>query len=364
MNTTIKSLVLAGFVVLVGLAGYSAWDKNSKDSAASALTEVSGIITSEKETFLTDPDFVKLLAANGFVMNNQRWTSDQILAVKDKAGFGKYSDFVFPSSNQVSDKVKQSFKGAQATTILYSPMVIATRTPIVNILDANGFLIQKGSYKALDMNKFLPAMEQKTKWSSLKQNTDYSVNKNILISTSDSRRSGSSKMFISLSSYILNGNEVIQSQGAAQNVIPKIKNLMSAQGYRESSSADLFNDYVSVGMGKAPMIFVYESQMVELAVKNGGLKDQMQILYPSPTIFSKHVMVSLSPNGEKLMNFLANNENVKKIAAKYGFRITGGNHLMDVAKTVNLSLPQTIVDVVEQPDLEVQDLLVNEVEAK
>jgi hypothetical protein len=241
-------------------------------------------------------------------------------------------------------------------------MVIATRSPIVKILEANGFLINKGSYKALDMNKFLEIMANKTKWISLKENAEYPVNKNILISTSDSRRSGSSKMFVSLASYVFNNDEVVQDIQAEEKVIPKIKELMDAQGYRESSSADLFNDYISMGMGKNPMIFVYESQMIELAVKSNGLMDQMQILYPSPTIFSKHVLVGLTPNGKKFMNFLSSNEKVKTIAARYGFRITGGSHLNVVTKSVKLNSPDTVVDVVDPPSLEIQDDLVSEIE--
>lgn len=367
MSNLAKSVVVVGFVALLGLAGYSAWDKNKQKTevaAVGSLTPVSGVITSEKDTFLNDPAFLKLAADNGFTFQSQKWTSDQILAARDKKDFGAYADFVFPSSNQVSDKVKERFKGSQASTVLYSPMVIATRTPIVDILASNNLLLNKGNYQALNMPQFLDLMAKKTKWVSLKKSEAYPVNKNILISTSDARRSGSSKMFISLSSYVFNGSEVIQTEDAENKVVPKIKELMSAQGYRESSSADLFNDYVSVGMGKAPMIFVYESQMVELAFKNKGLKDNMRIIYPSPTIFSKHVMVSLSPNGEKFMNFLSTNEAVKKLAAQYGFRITGGSHLQEVAKTVGLSIPDSLVDVIEQPSLEIQDSLVNQIEAK
>ena len=81
----------------------------------------------------------------------------------------------------------------------------------------------------------------------------------MLISTSDARFSNSSKMYMGLTSYIYNQNEIIQTQEQADKIIPNIKQMMASQGNRESSSTNLFTDYNSIGMGKAPMIFVYES---------------------------------------------------------------------------------------------------------
>ena len=368
MNGIVKGGVVGVFVLLLaGAIGYSAMQKHS-GSAASVVSSdklvINGVITSEKETFFKDPRFIKLAADNGIEVNVENWTSDKIIQVKTQDGFGKYNDFVFPSTVQVSDKVKATFKGSQADTIFYSPMVVATRTPIVNLLDKNGLLSTHGTYKALDMAKFLNVMSAKTKWNALKDNTEYPVNKNILIYTSNAKRSGSSKMFIALASYLYNNSDIVNTPEQEQEVVPKIRKLMEAQGYRESSSADLFNDYVSIGMGKAPMIFCYESQMVELAVKTHGLQDQMQILYPSPTIFSKHVMVSLDSKGQKLMDFLSSNEDVKKIAAEYGFRVTGGVHLVQTGKTIGLDLPATVVDVVDAPSFEVLEDMVNQVETQ
>ena len=364
MNSSIKNLVIVFFaLILVGALGFSFIEKNNQANQSTQKSNViSGIVTSEKETFLNSHELQELAKKNGFIINIKKMTSDQITSLKKKEDLGGNDDFIFPSSNQVSDYIKNTFTDSQSQTILYSPMVIATRTPIVQLLKSNNFLIDKGSYQALDMNKMLTIMSQKVKWNSLKNNTEYLVNKNILISTSDARRSGSSKMFLGLASYIFNNNEVIENDQQLNSVVPKIKELMQAQGYRESSSADLFNDYVSIGMGKTPMIFVYESQMIELAVKNHGLKDNMQILYPVPTLFSKHTYVALNSKGREFMNFLANNDEVKTIAASYGFRITGGNQLQDVANNIKLIIPMNLVDTIDLPTLEIQDKLVTQVE--
>ena len=105
-------------------------------------------------------------------------------------------------------------------------MVVATWKPIVNILDSNGLIENKKEYQALKMDKFLQLVDKKTKWKDLKNSSEYSVNKNMLISTSDARFSNSSKMYMGLTSYIYNQNEIIQTQEQADKIIPNIKILL------------------------------------------------------------------------------------------------------------------------------------------
>lgn len=222
----------------------------------------------------------------GLQVNYERWPSGKIAQVKDPKEFGQYSDFAFPSGVQTSDKIKQSIKGSQAYNIFYSPMVIATWKPIVDIMSANNLLIKTPQYSALDMDKFLNLMTSKTKWKELKGSESYPVNKVALIYTSDSRYSNASKMYMALTSYMMNNHEVVSTAEQADKIIPRIKQMMQSQGNRESSSTNLFTDYTSVGMGKAPMIFVYESEFIEAAIKSGKVDPRMQLLYPSPTLFT------------------------------------------------------------------------------
>lgn len=367
-----KKIVLALFVIcLIGAIGYSYWDKQKNKSqqeqaetVKSQRVVLNGIITSEKESFFKDERVKKIFENNNIEFNFERWTSDKIVQAKTVADFGKSNDFVFPSGVQVSDKMKQTIKGAQAYNIFYSPMVIATWTPIVGILDANGLLKTKGEYKALDMEKFFPLMSNKTKWKDMKQSDAYPVNKNVLIYTSDARFSNSSKMFIALAGYIYNKGDVVTTEEGAEQVIPRIKQLMDAQGSRESSSINLFTDYTSVGIGKTPLIFVYESQMVEYAVKNKGLTNGMEILYPSPTLFTKHVLITFNDKSQKLIDLFNTNEELKKVASDYGFRFSGNNVLVEKAKAVGVKIPVSVVDAIDPPSFDVLEKMIQAVEQK
>lgn len=368
--SSVKTVAIGIIVLsLTAAIGFSAWKKStaptvSTDVVGSNKTVINGIITSEKESFFKDARVQKIFAENGLEVNVERWASGKIAQTKDKSDFGKYSDFVFPPGVQTSDKVKQTFKGVQAYNIFYSPMVVASWTPIVSILKANDLLVDKKEYKALDMEKFLSLMSNKVKWKTLKNSEEYPVNKTVLIYTSDARYSNSSKMFMGLASYIYNGNDVVVSNEQVENVLPKLKELMESQGHRESSSTNLFADYNSIGIGKTPLIFIYESEFVEYAIKNKGVAKDMELVYPSPTLFTKHVMVGFNDKSMKLVDILTKNDQIKEVAAEYGFRFSGNNHLVEKAKSVGVKVPATIVDVVDPPSFDVLESIVTNVEVK
>lgn len=364
-----KNAVIGVFAVAVaGAIGLSAFNKHKEDATAQKNSEkivLNGIITSEKASFFDDPRVKKVFANNNLEVNVTNWTSDRIVAVHDKAGFGESGDFVFPSSVQVSDRVAANIAGAQSYSAIYSPMVIATWKPIVSLLDKNGYLIHQTEYNSLNLQKFLDAMTTHVKWKDLKDNTEYPINKSMLIYTSNAKRSGSSKTFISLASYVFNNNQVVNTDEQAEVIIPKIREMMQAQGYRESSSEDLFSDYTSIGLGKVPMMFGYESLMIEYAKKNNGLQPDMVWLYPSPTIFSKHMIVVINPKAKVLVDLINNNEELKKLAAEYGFRSSSGSaQLKAAAKSVGIDVPNNVLDVVDPPTFDMQEKIVNEVEAK
>ncbi|NCQ52008.1 hypothetical protein GW796_08960 [archaeon] len=127
-----------------------------------------------------------------------------------------------------------------------------------------------------------------TRWKELKKSDEYPVNKIILISSSDSLYSGSAKMYVALNSYILNGNNVVSTTQEIDKVMPTLKKIIQSQGNRESSSTNITTDYVSIGRGKIPMMFSYESEFFSVAQQNPDLlKNGAVMLYPTPTVYSK-----------------------------------------------------------------------------
>src|ERR1700687_34545 len=143
-------------------------------------------------------------------------------------------------------------------------MTIASWKPIAEILIANGIVTKRNSfYYIVDMRRLLEAIATDKRWRELAHNNDYAINKSILISSTDVRKSNSAAMYLALASYIFNGNEIVASQQQVDKVLPRAAGLFLRQGYQESSTAGPFEDYLAMGMGKAPLVMVYEAQFIE-----------------------------------------------------------------------------------------------------
>jgi hypothetical protein len=213
------------------------------------------------------------------------------------------------------------------------------------------------------MKLLFQLIKEEKRWKELKDNADYSISKSILISTTDARTSNSAAMYLALASYILNNDNIVTTDEQISSLIPTLGSLFLKQGYVESSSAGPFQDYVSMGMGKAPMVMVYEAQFIEFIIKNNRNTD-MVLLYPKPTLFTKHVLIPLDKEGkgEKVGMMLEEDKELQNIAAEYGYRINDVSYIKNIWQSKNIKLPETIIDVVDPPSYEALEKMITEIE--
>ena len=105
-------------------------------------------------------------------------------------------------------------------------------------------------------------------------------------------------MYLALVSYVANGNNIVENDTRIDEIVAQAAPLFLRQGFVENSSEAPFEDYLVQGMGKSPMVMIYESQfLARAAAKDGSITPDMVLLYPEPTIFSKHTFVGLTPDG-------------------------------------------------------------------
>jgi hypothetical protein len=81
-------------------------------------------------------------------------------------------------------------------------------------------------------------------------------------------------MYLALASYVLNDNNVVQNEIQADVILPLLSELFLRQGFSENSSAAPFDDYLLMGMGKAPMVMIYEQQFIQRAALNDGVSSR------------------------------------------------------------------------------------------
>jgi len=346
-------LLLAG----VGFAIYKSIREKKQTDQQIRVRVLSG---SEKLSFLNDPDLAKVLAAEGIGITVEKSGSREIATRPDLKTF----DVAYPAGQPAAVKIAQITGSKRVYASFYTPIAVASWKQLIPVLQESGLVAEKqGSWFIVNMSKLLDMMEKGTRWKDLPGNTVYAVGKSVLVTSTDVRKSNSGALYLALAAYLANGNNVVETDADADRVGDRMVSLFSRQGYQENTSAGPFEDYVSMGMGKTPLVMIYEQQFLEYALQRSTVNPDMVLLYPAPTILTKHTLVTLSDKGERFAKVMTTNEKVFSIAHRYGFRTEINTELYSLAEAHKLSLPHTLVDVVDPPTYEILERMIGRVDA-
>ncbi len=372
LGPALALLLLVG--VVIGIV-FSARDKQAGTSdAQNAATLAAGrapaapgktivrILTgSEKLDFLRDPELAKALDAEGIVLDVQKAGSREIATHPDLKTF----DVAYPAGVAAAQKIAAATGSRRLSNSFYTPMAVASWKQLLPPLEANGIVRrQGGAYYIADMHKLVEMMEQGARWKDLQPNPAYAVSKSVLIGSTDVRTSNSAAMYLALVSYVANGDNVVDSDAAADQVVDRLLGLFSKQGYQESSSSGPFEDYVTMKLGKSPLVMVYEQQFLQYAFRHPSIDPDMVLLYPQPTVLTKHTIVALTDKGARFAEVFEKNPTIQKIASRYGFRGSDNTALFGEAKARKIEMPQTLVDVIDPPTYDLLERMIVRIESR
>jgi len=332
-----------------------------RQEAAEHVT-VHGLIGSEKDAFFADPKVQAALAHNHLTVTVEKAGSRAIAH-----GFNpQRDDFGFPSGAPAAAELKTLSQASETFTPFYTPIVIASWRPIARILEANHIVTERDKqYYITDLPALLQLMQQHTRWKDMAASEAFSTNKAVLINSTDVRTSNSAAMYLSLASYVANNQSVVQSQSDVDGVLPLMTELFLRQGFQESSSAAPFEDYLALGMGKTPLLVAYESQLVAFWLAHPDrLHGDMVMLYPTPTVFSKHVLVPFNDKGRRLGQALERDAELQELAHQYGFRTGGNTQGPEEWQKHGIHVPPTVVDVIDPPSQEWLEKMITGIEQK
>lgn len=323
---------------------------------------VRGLIGSEKESYFADPRVQAALRAQGLEVTVSKAGSRDIARRYDATQL----DFGFPSGAPSAAHLRQLANAQNTYSPFYTPLVIASFRPIAEILVANGIAKREGDlYCVVDLPRLLLLIEQGTRWNQLQASEAFQTSKSLLINSTDVRSSNSAAMYLGLASYIWNDQQVVQSQSDVERVMPHVAPLFLRQGFQESSSAAPFEDYLALGMGKAPLLVAYESQLIETWLAYPArLKSDMVLLYPRPTVFSKHVIVPFTPAGDKLGAVLEHDPELRRLAHEHGLRTGGEQRGPELWVTRGIKAPENLLDVLDPPSYEWLERMIQEIESR
>jgi hypothetical protein len=336
-----------GIAIFASVAGgKSTAGPTPTGSSTAGLTVVRGVIGSEKQPFFADPRVQRVFRARGFDVEVDTAGSRQIASTVDLSKYG----FAFPAGVPAAGKIVADQHVHGSFTAFYTPMAIASWKPIAQLLVQAGVAKDQGGYYTFDVAKYLELVKKNTRWTDLSANSTYPANKSILVTSTDVRTSNSAAMYLSIASYVANQNNVVQNGSQGDAVLPVVEPLFLKQGFVETSSEEPFDDYLTIGIGKDPMVMIYEAQYLAHAfARDGSITQDMVLMNPTPDVLSKHTFIPLTPSGTSVGQLILNDPTLKKLEILYGFRTADAASFGRQVAAAGVRVPPNLVDVIEPP---------------
>ena len=381
---TILGLLIFAFII-IAIIVIKNIKKDDTNIFTTNLTTVYVATGGGKEDFLKDKRVNKILKSK-YKINPiyDTWSNGKTVLwplIREKVGLGNVSaidrinageeidinskgitkyDALFTSDQRFYDYYKlqpnKELKEADRYTVLdggltlNTPIVIYSWKGVVEALIKENIVTEKdGVYYISDMSKLINYILDGKKWSDIGLSNLYGT---INIASTDPVSSSPGATYYGLLLSILSNGQVTDEN--VNDNLPKLKQFYIKSGYMNNTPADLFERYLKTGMGGEPMIVDYEKSMIDFANSSPEafeqVKDEIRVLYPTPTIWNSHCFAVFTEKGNKLYKALEDKE-ISQIAwEKYGFRtgVTGGTY--DVT-SIGIGVPQTISSTVTSKEI-------------
>ncbi|MCF4165316.1 hypothetical protein L2U69_06645 [Zavarzinia compransoris] len=283
---------------------------------------LSGFVGGEKKAFLANPRTIDALASAGFALNARQAGSVEMVRAPDL--LSQHPEFLWPSSSVMVEIARENKVAVRRSqVVLNSPIVVYSWSNIADGLAKAGLVtLDAAGHRTFELPKFLRAVLSDRTWAEL--GVPELFGKARIVST-DPNRSNSGFMFAGLVANLLAGD--VATTATLPAVEAEVESLFRRMGYKSHSSGSLFDDYLAGGPGAFPMAVGYENQLIEWILADperwrrvaGGSATPVA-LYPVPTVYSAHPLISLTAAADGLIEALTS-ETLQEIAwADHGFR--------------------------------------------
>ena len=296
--------------------------------AGGGATRITCYGGSEKEELINDPDVKRILADSYGVEVNfiPKGSYKQVQVPPDELRASKV-DCLWPSSASAqavfegSGNSKAFGNDYEAASVLESPEVLYANKEAADGLQRAGIVaLRDGNYFIVDFRRLLEEYLLPGKsWSDLGVTLPAGP---VLINSSDPATSNSGMTLAQLELATIASGNPYQPASVAQTgaSLAKVKALIDAQGLMRTGSDSAFEQWVIQQTGG--LLAGYESQLLQWVTtrNNGVFPAGIVTLYPEPTIFNDHPILSLTEAGKKLIPAMEDDA-VQDIAwSRYGFR--------------------------------------------
>ena len=272
-------------------------------------------------------------------------------------------DYLFPSSS-IALEYYEDLHGSpvQSEIVLNTPIVLYTHQIVLDAFESQGLITTDGDIHYIDMAGLLELIQNDSQWSDIGLPELYG---RVSVDTTDPSKSNSGNMFAALVANVLNGGRTV-TETDLDTILPELQDIFGKLGYMETSSSDLFSQFLRMGVGAEPIIAGYESQLIEYAAiypdEYDRIRDDVVMLYPTPTVWSAHVMIALDENGQILLNAMQDEEVQDLAWKKHGFRTGNYGDIADSGSIPADGVASSITQVAQVPSYDVMKVIIEELE--
>jgi hypothetical protein len=349
----IKTILIGVGILLVVVLGAFGYQYLSAKNGP--VKSISGFIGGEKINFFEDPQVISILEKDYRIQADVSKAGSLDMIRADLSN----KDFLFPSSQTALELYTKTIGSTYKDEIVFNtPIVLYSHKIVADAFVNNGLATYENGVYMIDMAKLVKMMDENKTWTEIGLPQLYGP---IVVDTTDPAKSNSGNMFAGLVANMLNDGQVVTDQQLPQ-IQPRLTKIFDKLGYMETSSSDLFNQFLKTGLGAKPIVAGYENQLLEFSKAQPEawkqVKDDIVIMYPTPTVWSTHIFISLNDNGVELMKALED-ERLQKIAwQEHGFR-TGVNGSTTQGSTFDVpGVQENITQVVQMPGSSVMDAII------
>ncbi len=361
MNRNIR--LILGVVVLVAAVGVIGLVQAlPKPAAPAAVATVTCIGGSEKQPLLDDPEIAALLRTR-YLLNvrfSARGSLDLVqIPTADLKAQGvnclwpsnASAQLVFEKGHNLGD-----FPGYKGENVLNSPLVVYSWAAPTDALKSNGIVEQRaGQYYIVKMKTLLDYINKGTTWETLGGTTLRGPIR--LKSTNPTESNSGNILYLLMLNMLASNNDFdVATLDTAKPVLPKLAEIYKAQGLQARSSGFGFEAYLTQGVGAFPLYAGYESQILEASVQNPvGIKaaTDLRILYPDPTAWSSHPILTLSTDAQRLITAMKDPDIQQLAWRKHGFRSAVFGTVNKAGDFPLVAIPDQITRVVDLPGADV-----------
>jgi len=310
---------------------------------------------------LKDPKVTKILLDDYHLQLAPEKEGSVEMVQEPTAGY----DAIWPASEYCKqifeDRARRSgVTDYKSADIFSSPLVVMSWSLITDALQRRHVVRDQGGILYIaDMQALVKLIEDRARWKDV-DSTLGMIYGTVNVKSTDPSRSNSGSMFMGLLVNLMNGGEPCPPDQIAK-FLPRLKAISTRMGLKESSSGDIFQHFMSQGVGAYPMMVVYENQFLEaLALGQQGVVDQVRILYPQPTVWASHPFIALTGNGRRLMEALQDARLQRMLWEQHGFRSATAGAMNDPTVFKVRGVPQQIVSAMATPEWEVMQRITEE----